>query len=150
MLGNFCKKLLVQNLKVNMKLNDILNEELEDVTPNLKDFSKHKFNIQLVATNHVIEGIDDETFGKLIDEIENSKVDDFNVWHYWDKNLYVFDITGTKGYQELADVTKNLRKILKLKEDHQIRFFPSQKIKQLNDLYSGMRYYSSHEVKVTL
>lgn len=133
-----------------MKINDILNEELEDEFPTLKDFSKHKFNIRLTVTSRVIEAIDDEIFGKLIDEIEKSKVDDFSVWHYWDKNMYVFDIAGTKGYQELADATKNLRKTLKLNQDHQIRFFPSQKIKQLNDLYSGMRYYSSHEVKVTL
>src|ERR1035437_7475243 len=115
--------------------------------PTLKDLSKHKFNIKLRVPAHTIEAMEDAEFSKLVGDIEDSKADDFCAWHYWDKNVYVFDVAGTKGYQEVADVTKDLRKALKL-QGHQIRFFPSEKIKHINDLYSGTRYYDNQEVKV--
>ena len=133
-----------------MKLNDVLREaEPDDITANLRDLSKHKYNIKLSARANVIERMKDEEFSKLIDDIESSTKDDFIAWHYWDRDTYVFDIAGTKGYQEVADVTKDLRKAIDAR-GHSIQFFPSQMIKKIDDLYSGMRYYQAHELKVKL
>lgn len=133
-----------------MKLTDIFEaEDVEDEFPNLKDLSKHQFNIKICVSKYEIEKISDEDFSKLIEDIQDDTKDDFIVWHYWEDNYYVFDVAGTTSWQALADVTDKLRKAYKIRNDS-VTFFKSQKVHKLNDLYNGMRYYSAHELSVKL
>lgn len=126
----------------------ITEENIEDDEfPNLKDLSKHKYNLKLWVDESHLNKISDEEFSDLIAEIEDSNVDDFLVWHYWDNNLYTFDIAGTKGWQELADISKKLRTKLDVKRPS---FFKSTEIKNMDDFYNPQQYYSAQDLKVKM
>lgn len=133
-----------------MKIKELLlteEHDKDDEFPNLKDLSKHKYNLKLWVDESHLNKISDEEFSDLIAEIEDSNVDDFLVWHYWDNNLYTFDIAGTKGWQELADISKKLRTKLDVKRPS---FFKSDKMTNINDLYNPMKYFTPQELKVKM
>jgi hypothetical protein len=133
--------------------NDPADDPDEDFYPDLKDLSKHDYTIRLLVSKHEIEMVDDDTFSKLITDIENDKSDDFIVWHTWEEdNVYSFDVAGTKGWQQLADVTKDLRKAFRLR-DHSVSFFrpmKSHEVQNVHDVYKHMKYYSAQDLKVKL
>ena len=128
-------------------LRDILNEVDKDDEefPNLRDLSKHLYNIRIFVDARVAENLSDEEFTDLVEKIESKG--DFIVWHYWEGNVFVFDIAGTKDWQSLADVTKELRNRLK-SQSHHVSFFRND-AKNVDDL-NKMRFMSASELKVTL
>lgn len=133
-----------------MKLNEItdkIDDTDEEDFSHLKDLSNHIYGMRFHVAPAVIDKINDATFSTLVNGIERSTLDDFIVWHNWqdfgNSQYYVFDVVSTKGYQELATVTRKLRDVMNISRSV-VRFYRSD-----NNL-DYRPEYEDWEVKVDL
>lgn len=122
---------------------DVEDDSDEFPVAQLRDLSKHKYNMFMMIASHEVNRVSDERWNRAYDACE--KFDkDIITWHYWghEEKWYEIHVTSDKSYQQCADATKEFRNLF---PNANIKFAPTGPGNKI-----GHTRYDAREVKVKL